>query len=340
MHKLWKEGHPNITATYEVMIDAPIETVWNTLAVDYAGIGKWASGVNHVIESSGEGATARRFCEISASGFNDTKEKVILWKPEEYYFEYELYEGLPGMIDYSINKDRLIEKGEQTLWVSTNDMRVGGVIGATMKGIMTKKLKDVLESKGNELRHYIETGRQHPNKLLAVAKKEEKELFVIEQVINVSSDKVWKVIAGEFDLVSNSHPVSPKSSFFNGSNAVEIGSQRIMYMSENEKKYFIDEIVKLDNENYEMLINVVEAKGYPIAFSNVKFFIDEEGIDQSKLTMVFSYKTKPKFLQKMAKKSLRKQLNEYMYAIDHYTETREVITKENWRQIRKSYPKE
>ena len=189
----------NVTATYQILIDAPIDTVWEALAVDYGGIGKWASGVNHVVESSGEGITAQRACEISAAGFNDTREKIIKFEPENYYFEFELYEGLPGFVKYSINKDKLEEKDGKTLWTSHNEMRVGGFMGLTMKGLMRSKLKDVLEAKGQELKHFIETGRPHPNKRAAMAKIEKKKLFVLEQEIDASVDQIWKVVADDFE---------------------------------------------------------------------------------------------------------------------------------------------
>ncbi|WP_374957560.1 SRPBCC family protein [Gilvibacter sp.] len=156
---------PNIKATYQIEIDAPIDEVWDALAVDYGGIGKWASGVNHVVEFSGEGADAKRFCSISAAGFNDTREKVIKWDPENYYFEYELYEGLPGFVRYSINKDKLTPKGNKTIWTSYNDMRVGGFMGLTMKWMMRKQLTKVLQNKAEELKHFVETGEAHPRKV-------------------------------------------------------------------------------------------------------------------------------------------------------------------------------
>ena len=328
---------PNVTGRYQIMIDAPIDTVWKALAEDFGGIGKWASGVNHVVSHSGYGITATRFCEINAAGFNDTKERVIRFEPENYYFEYDLYEGLPGFVDYSINKEKLEERNGQTYWVTTNDMRVGGFFGLTMKGYMSKKLADVLEAKAHELKYFIETGRQHKNKLAAKAKKKKRQLFVIEQTIDAPAERVWEVIAQDFDKVSDSHPVSPKSQFAEGTDEVKVGAQRIMYMAKNEKKYFVDKIVRLDEAERNLLINVEEAKGYPISFSNVEFYADSLTSNSSKLTMIFSYQMKPRFLQKMAKGSLKKQLQAYVYAIDHHAETGEVITKESWKRIRKNY---
>ena len=237
---------PNIKASYEILIDAPIDSVWQALAVDYAGIGKWASGVNHVVESSGYGITAKRYCEISAAGFNDTKERVLKFEPENYYFEYELYEGLPGFVRYSINKDRLVEKDGKTLWISKNEMRVGGFMGLTMKWMMRGSLKTVLKNKGEELKHFIEIGKPHPRKVKIIQKKEKKDAkmrkkvvsFVVEREINASADQVWKVIGEDFAHVADSNPICPESSFVDGFTKPELGAKRIMSMSENKKKYF------------------------------------------------------------------------------------------------------
>ena len=328
---------PNITATYQTTINAPIETVWRALAEDYGGIGKWASGVNHVIESSGKGLHAERSCDISAKGFNDTKERIITFQPEKYYFEYDLYEGLPGFVKYSINKYQLKPNGKKTILLATNDMRVGGIMGLTMKGVMRKSLNNVLSAMAEELKYYIETGRQHPNKVMAMAKTEGKAAFVVEHEINTSIDKVWKVLVDDFPDVANSSQLSPKSEFMEGHNEVEVGAQRIMYKTKNLKKYFIDEIILIDEEKYNFAIDVIEAKGYPNTFTRLEFGATPISDNATKLRIVFTYKTKPKFLQGMIKKSLKKDIQNYIYAIDHHVETGEVITQENWKSIRKNY---
>ena len=337
---------PNVTGTYTVLIDAPIDTVWQALAVDYGGIGKWASGVNHVVEFSGKGITAKRSCEISAAGFNDTKEKVIKYEPENYYFEYDLYEGLPGMVDYSINKDRLEEKDGKTLWTSYNEMRVGGFFGLTMKGFMSKKLTDVLENKGQELKHYLETGKPHPNKIATMKKKEEKDAktrskvvsFVVIQEIEAPLPAVWKTIGNDFGEVYKSNPISTYSEYLDGFDGPELGAKRIMYMSENRKKYFIDRLAKWKKEKH-LTIEVAEKKGFPIvpAYTWVDMDLEDLGEDHSKLKIRFTYLTKPGFLKGMAKRSLKKNFQEYAWAIDHHTKTGEEITRANWKTIRKNY---
>lgn len=327
----------NIIASHEVLINVPIDMVWKALAIDYGDIGKWASGVNHVIESSGQGITATRSCEINAAGFNDTKEKVITFEPDQHYFEYELYEGLPKFVDYSINKDKLIKKGEQTLWISTNEMYVKGIMGASMKGFMTKKLNDVLKGKADEFKHYIEKRKPHPNKLRAKAKLENKELFVVEQLIEAPISEVWKVLVDDFAKVSDSSQLSPRSEFADGHQEVKVGARRIMYKSKNLKKYFKDEITLIDDENHNFSIEVIEAKGYPNTFTTLDFDASVFSPNQTQLAITFTYKTKPKFLQKLIKRSLEKDLKNYLYAIDYHVKTKEIVNDENWEVIKKQY---
>jgi len=336
----------NVTGTYQVLIDAPIDTVWKALAVDYGGIGKWASGVNHVVTFSGQGITAKRFCEISAAGFNDTKERIVKYEPENYYFEYELYEGLPGMVDYSINKDQLEDKGGKTLWTSANEMRVGGFFGLTMKGLMTKKLADVLENKGQELKHYLETGTPHPTKVKMMQKKEDTDArlrkkvtsFVVVQEIDASIPAVWKVIADDFGEVYKSNPLSPYSEYTDGYQEPEVGATRIMYMSENRKKYFIDKLARLDF-NKHITVEVIEKEGFPIrpAYTWVNMDLEAGTENGTRLKIRFNYLTKPAFLRGMAKGALKKNFREYAWAIDHHVRTGESITRSNWKTIRKQY---
>lgn len=330
---------PNITATYEIEIAAPIDSVWQALAIDYGGIGKWASGVNHVIESAGSGLTARRSCEISAAGFNDTKEQIIRFDPENYYYEFELYEGLPGFVDYSVNKDKLVAQGDKTRWISTNDMRVSGLPGLMMKGFMQKKLMEVLAAKARELKHFVETGKPHPDKRIAMAKLEDKELFVVEHTIDAPVTAVWKVLVDDFAQVADSSPLSPKSEFVTGYSKVEVGAQRYMYKSANLKKYFRDEIKEIDDKNYDFVIEVVEAKGYPNTFTELEFDLTSVAANQTHLAIIFSYQTKPKFLQKRIKKTIKRDIQDYIFALDHHIETGEKITNKNWNSIRQNYTK-
>ncbi len=340
---------PNIQASYTIVIDAPIDTVWKALAVDYGGIGKWASGVNHVVEHSGEGATAKRFCSISASGFNDTRERIIQWEPERYYFEYELYEGLPGFVKYSINKDQLEADGNKTVWTSFNEMRVGGFIGLTMKWMMRKQLVQVLQNKAEELKHFVETGESHPRKIEILGKKMAKDAkmrekvvsFVVEQEIDAPIDRVWAVYGRGFANIANSHPDCPYSEWSPGHSAAQEGAMRIMYMTDSkEKKYFVDKIARYDPENYHITIEIVDKKGYGNMnkdYTWVNMDAKKINSETTQLEIRFNYLTKPRFLKGIAKSSLKKAFQRYAYGIDYYSKTGEPVTKEKWKTIKTLY---
>lgn len=340
---------PNIQATYEIVINAPIDKVWQALAVDYGGIGKWASGVNHVVEFSGEGITAKRFCSISASGFNDTRERIIRFEPENFYFEYELYEGLPGFVKYSINKDQLVAEGNKTRWISSNDMRVGGFFGLTMKWMMRGQLKKVLQQKAEELKHFIETGKPHPRKLEIIAKKAAKDkkmrskvvsIEVVQQ-INATPESVWQAIGPEFDAIADKHPDCPFSEWAPGYDKAEVGAMRIMYMSDSrEKKYFVDQIAEYDPENYRMTIEIVDKKGFGTLnkdYTWVNMNVIPLGENSSELHIQFNYLTKPRFLRALAKGSLRRAFTRYARGIAHYVTTGQTVDGTNWKTIEQQY---
>jgi len=340
---------PNIEATYHIEIIAPIQEVWEALAVDYGGIGKWASGVNHVVESRGSGSTAKRFCSISAAGFNDTRERIITWEPENHYFEYELYEGLPGFVRYSINKDQLTAKGDKTIWTSHNVMRVGGIVGATMKWMMRGQLRKVLQEKGEELKHFIETGSPHPRKVKIMAEKASKDAkmrkkvvsFVVEQEVKASVARVWEVYGPGFADIYKSNPNCPFSEWSPGHYEAGEGAMRIMYMTKRkDKKYFVDKIAKYEPDNRHITIEIVDKKGFGNLNHNYTWVnIDSKALGDAKtlLKIRFTYLTKPRFLKGMAKGSLKRAFEDYAQGIAHYAQTGEPVSKANWNSIKRNY---
>ena len=166
----------HITATTEITIDAPLDRVWTVMAEDFAGIGKWSSGVKR---STGSGpsmngsACTERACEIAAMGFSDTKERIVEFTPRDR-IRYELYDGLPGFVIQAINgwHFEAVEGGARVR--GQTDMDVKGPIGLMMGGFMKKNLTRVLGEMAEEAKHYIETGQVHPRKAKLNAKQARK----------------------------------------------------------------------------------------------------------------------------------------------------------------------
>ncbi len=174
-----KTKNPNVNAASEISINASAEKIWQVLAVEFGDIGKWASGVD-ASEGSGDsinGSTcSERACKISATGFSDTKERITIYDKKGYLLRYTLFHGLPGFVKDAYNTWQLIPKTDsETLVKAHTEMRATGIMGTLMKGFMTRSTQKVLVAMCEELKHYVENGEPHPNKVKAIAKYHRKK---------------------------------------------------------------------------------------------------------------------------------------------------------------------
>lgn len=346
-----EDKKPNVVATAETVIKAPIKDVWAILAEDWAGIGKWSSGVSHSQgfgEPIGGSDYTIRACEITAAGFDDTKEEILEYDAQNHLIRYELADGLPGFVKDAINVWTLEETSEGTLIKGKTTMRATGLMGFMMKGIMKSATRKALESMARELKHYVETGALHPDKIESngkVAKKDAKMrkkvvVVEVEHEIDASADKVWEIIGEGFADIANSNPDCPHSEWAEGFDTAEVGAKRIMYMTDSrEKKYFVDEIVKFDPENRHITIEVINKKGFPLNVEYTWVNMDAAKISENKtvLKIRFNYLTKPRFLKGLAKGGMRKAFQKYAHGIDYHAETGEVVTEEKWEEIKHLY---
>ncbi|WP_299215728.1 SRPBCC family protein [uncultured Aquimarina sp.] len=170
---------PNVNASSGIIIKAPIEKIWQILAVEFGDIGNWASGVD-ASEGSGtpiNGSTcSERACKINATGFSDTKERITVYDKEGYILKYTLFHGLPGFVKDAYNTWQLLPKDESlTLVKATTEMRATGIMGAMMNGFMTRSTQKVLKAMCQELKYFVEHGEPHPTKRKAIEKYNRKK---------------------------------------------------------------------------------------------------------------------------------------------------------------------
>lgn len=171
----------NLQASYNITINAPIEKVWEVLAVDFGGIGKWASGVNHS-KSVGDGKAHQgatcdeRACKINAPGFSNAKERIVVFDSSNHILAYTIYEGVPGFVKNFKNQWTLVKQGDGVLLTGTSTMRATGIMGWMMRGLMRSSTRKVLRNMGEELKHYVEkNGQVHPRKASAMEKYNRKQ---------------------------------------------------------------------------------------------------------------------------------------------------------------------
>ena len=170
---------PNVYATSKIIIKATPDKVWKILAEDFGEISKWASGVN-ASEGFGESiqgsSCSERACEISATGFSDTKERITVFDKESHTLQYTLFHGLPGFVKDAFNTWELSPTNKSTTMITaTTEMRATGIMGRLMKGFMTRSTQKVLDAMCEELKFYIENGKPHPRKQQAIEKYNRKK---------------------------------------------------------------------------------------------------------------------------------------------------------------------
>lgn len=70
----------NANFSTNTMIQAPLQTVWNTLA-DIGNIAQWNEGVqhSHLVGDQAEGVGASRTCDLGGGNYLD--EDVVIWEP-------------------------------------------------------------------------------------------------------------------------------------------------------------------------------------------------------------------------------------------------------------------
>lgn len=170
--------YPNVNIYSTITINKPADDIWKILADDYGGIGKWASGVNvsqGLGDPIGGSSCSGRSCEISATGFSDTEEKILTYDRDNYLLHYQLVHGLPGFVKNAMNTFKLTPKGGSTEVNANTIMDATGIPGFLMKRFMASSTQKALDNILEELKHYVETGRVHPRKEKAIEKYNSKK---------------------------------------------------------------------------------------------------------------------------------------------------------------------
>ncbi len=155
----------------EIMIDKPINEVWEILGTQFGDAYKWASGINH---SSSFGApqiaTAscnNRECELPSGKI---KEVIRQFNPKDHILEYEVIEGFPFFVETGINNWQLTNLNGKTKVDMHLKVKTKGIIGSLMKPMMKMQFKGLTNDVLMDLKHYAETGKASPKKVKELQK--------------------------------------------------------------------------------------------------------------------------------------------------------------------------
>ena len=150
-----------------IFINLAKEKLWDITALQFDKIGAWSAGV---LDSKGYGTglngaiCKERRCVPSYKGFNETIERIIDYQPGHYHFTYQIVAGLPKMVTNATNQWIHTDEASGTRITMKISMKLSGLMGKLMKGLLKKKMGKILRQNLEELKVYAETGEMHQRK--------------------------------------------------------------------------------------------------------------------------------------------------------------------------------
>jgi hypothetical protein len=159
----------------EIIVNKPINEVWNVLGNQYTEAYKWAGGLYH---SEGKGAPQlegascnNRSCHTS---FGRLVEEINTFDTQNYVLEYEVKEGFPSFMGKAVNNWSLTPVGNKTQVNMHLVMETKGILGTIMQPMMKMQMGNTLKNILGDFKHYVETGEPSPNKAKEMAKYQAK----------------------------------------------------------------------------------------------------------------------------------------------------------------------
>ena len=170
------------------------------------------------------------------------------------------------------------------------------------------------------------------------AQKKVKTLFVTK-VLPLSAEEVWKVVGEDYGRIANSHPKIVSSGYINGSLKGEEGAERVCYFNEKETRFLKEKMIDYDPENMTFVNTIFQAGKFPVdpELTRAIYKVQDLGDGTCRLTFDMQYRTSPAFLGGMMKGQFKKIITDYFIAIEHHAKTGEKVTKDNFKDIKKSY---
>lgn len=158
----------------------------------------------------------------------------------------------------------------------------------------------------------------------------------VSMELNISADKVWEIVAVDFDNIQASHPKISKSIYVSAIKEGKVGAQRKIDLSEEGDEYMVEEIMKFNANEKIILIKCIQSVEVPIVPEITKslFKIEDLGNDKSKISCLMYYQTSPAFLGGMLKGKLKTRILDYFIGIEHYALTGEIVNRTNFEEIK------
>jgi hypothetical protein len=173
------------------------------------------------------------------------------------------------------------------------------------------------------------------------AQKTDKKVitFSVERTINAPATAVWKVVGEDFGAIANSHPKIVSSHFNQGYVTGGENASRTCNFNEEGTKYLQETQIDFNAANYSFKVRINKTEGIPLnsdySYGIYKVIPIDGQNSTLKMTMVI--RTKPAFLGWLAKGQFKRDISNYMIAVEHHVLTGEHVNKDNFKTIKKKY---
>lgn len=163
--------------------------------------------------------------------------------------------------------------------------------------------------------------------------------FTISKVLPHSAEKVWAVVGEDYGAIAYSHPKIVYSEYINGSLKAGEGAERVCNFNDKGTQYLKEKMVNYDPVNKTFINKVYQAGKFPVdpEYTHAVYKVEPIDANSSRFIFDMQYRTKPAFMGGFMKGPFKKLINDYFIAIDHHVATGEIVTKENFKEIRKQY---
>jgi len=160
--------------------------------------------------------------------------------------------------------------------------------------------------------------------------------LILEEVVNVSKEKAWKVLVTEFGDVYKWNPNLQGSHFMNGASEGGMDCERRCDL--DGKTYFEERIIDVKEGN-EVTIKITSSN-FPMVHEMAGTFqLEELGANKTQIKMVINVTTKPAIMVHLLKIQMRKLLKKSMIGLKYYLETGKSVSDTNFRNINVDYKK-
>lgn len=162
----------------------------------------------------------------------------------------------------------------------------------------------------------------------------------VERVLPFSSEKVWELIATNFDKFDNYNPEIYSSDYVSNKLDVGVGTIRKCVFDKKGKKYVMEEITAFDTNGRTLTYKLSKAT-VPMDLDNTQVIwkVEDLGNGKSKATCQMKFRMKPAMMTGIAKGKLKKGIVNMMIALEHHLTTGEIVNKgtNNFKDIRTKY---